>query len=181
MTLRNTEERYGTLSIGFHWLMLVLLAAVYACIELREFFPKGGDLRAQLKTWHFMLGLLVFGLAAVRLGWSLFNVEPRIEPAQAKLQALLAKLMHVALYGMMLGLPIAGWLILSGEGKVIPFFGFEHPPLIDANRSLAKLIEEIHETLANIGLALIGLHAAAALFHHHVLHDNTLQRMLPRR
>jgi len=59
MQWRNNKERYGTLSIGLHWSMLLLLVVVYACIELREFFPKGSDLREALKTWHFMLGLAV--------------------------------------------------------------------------------------------------------------------------
>jgi cytochrome b561 len=32
-----------------------------------------------------------------------------------------------------------------------------------------------------VGYYLIGLHALAALFHHYVVRDNTLARMLPRR
>jgi len=180
MTLRNTHERYGTISIGLHWLMLLLLAAVYACIELREFFPKGSDLRNLLKHWHFMLGLLVFGLTALRLVWNLLNTTPRVTPPPPRWQAVSAKLMHIALYALMLALPIAGWLILSGEGKPIPFFGVELPPLIDANRSLAKRIEDIHEVGANLGMLLIGLHAGAALIHHHLMRDDTLRRMLPR-
>ena len=58
---------YSRLSIGLHWFMLLLLAAVYACIELRELYPRGSDIREGLKTWHFMLGLSVFGLVALRL------------------------------------------------------------------------------------------------------------------
>jgi len=38
-----------------------------------------------------------------------------------------------------------------------------------------------HETLAPLGYWLIGLHAAAALFHHYLLKDNTLMRMMPAR
>ena len=45
MQWRNSTDRYGLLSIGLHWFMLFLLAAVYACIDLRELFPKGSDLR----------------------------------------------------------------------------------------------------------------------------------------
>ena len=41
--------------------------------------------------------------------------------------------------------------------------------------------QELHETLANIGYALIALHAVAAIYHHHVLKDNTLTNMLPER
>lgn len=181
MTLRNTQERYGTVSIGLHWLLLALLAAVYACIELHEIFPKGSAPRNLLKNWHFMLGLLVFGLTALRLAWNLVNLTPRVTPPPPLWQAMSARWMHAALYALLLALPIAGWLILSGEGKPVPFFGLELPPLIDANRALAKRIEDLHEVGANIGLALIGLHAAAALFHHHRMGDDTLRRMLPRR
>lgn len=71
MQWKNTTDRYGSLSIAMHWLMLALLVAVYACIELREFYPKGSDPREALKQWHFMLGLAVFVLVWLRLscGW----------------------------------------------------------------------------------------------------------------
>lgn len=59
MNWRSTTERYGSLSISLHWLMLFLLVAVYACIELREMYPKGSDPHEGLKTWHVMLGLPV--------------------------------------------------------------------------------------------------------------------------
>jgi len=42
-----------------HWLMFLLLVAVYACIELREFYPKGSDPRKAFKTLHS--SGLVFG------------------------------------------------------------------------------------------------------------------------
>ncbi len=67
MNWKNNSDRYGSASIGLHWLMLVLIAAVYACIELRGVFPKGSDARELMKTWHFMLGLSVFILAFLRL------------------------------------------------------------------------------------------------------------------
>ena len=53
--------------------------------------------------------------------------EPEQPPAW---QTGLAHLMHWALYALMIGLPLAGWVILSAAGKPIPFFGLELPPLI---------------------------------------------------
>lgn len=179
MTWRNTSERYGSLSIGIHWLMLLLLAAVYACIELREFFPKGSDPREALKTWHFMLGLSVFVLVWLRLVLHAIGPTPRIEPEAPKWQALAAKLMHLALYALMIGLPLAGWLLLSAAGKPIPFFGLQLPALIAENKGLAETIKEVHEIGGTIGYIIIGLHAFAALFHHYWVGDNTLRRMLP--
>jgi len=67
MTWKNTAARWGSLSIALHWLMLILMVGVYACIELKGFFPKGSETRELLKQWHFMLGLSVFALVWLRL------------------------------------------------------------------------------------------------------------------
>lgn len=82
---------------------------------------------------------------------------------------------------MMVCLPVAGWLILSGEGKPIPFYGINLPALMGEHKELAETIEEIHKTVGTVGYFLIGLHTLAALYHHYFMRDNTLRRMLPRR
>lgn len=181
MNWKNTSSRYGSLSIGIHWLMLLLFIAVYASIELRSFYPKGSDIREGLKTWHFMLGMLVFALVWLRLAARLSGPAPHIRPEPAKWQDLSAKLMHLALYALMIGMPLTGWLLLSASGKTIPFFGLELPALIGANKGLASQIKEIHEFVGTAGYYLIGLHAVAALYHHYIMRDNTLTRMLPGR
>jgi len=173
-------QRYGSLSIGLHWLMALLMVAVYACIELRELYPKGSDPREMLKTWHFMLGLSVFFLAWLRLAVTLSRPKPPIVPEPAAWQKVLASVAHVLLYVLMLAVPLGGWLLLSAAGKPVPFFGLELPALVGENKELAKTIKEIHATAGELGYYLIALHTAAALFHHHVMRDNTLLRMLPR-
>ena len=177
--LNPSTARYGSLSIGLHWLMLLLIVAVYALMELRGIFPRGSDGREMMKTWHFMLGLSVLALAAIRLIVNLASTAPDIQPEPPQWQKLTAKLTHVALYALMLGLPLAGWLILSASGTPILFFGLHLPALIAENKDTAHSIKEIHETGAAIGYFLIGLHAAAALYHHYLVRDNTLQRMMP--
>lgn len=178
---KNSTERYGSISVGLHWLMLVLMVAVYATIELRELYPKGSDPREALKGWHFMLGLSVFGLVWLRLLMRIISPAPRIVPEQQAWEAALAKLVHAALYLMMIGLPLVGWLTLSAAGKPIPFFGLQLPPLIGESKELAEQLKEVHETVGEAGYFLIALHAAAALFHHYVKRDNTLLMMLPER
>lgn len=61
MNWNNTPARYGLISIGLHWLTLALLAGVYTCINLMDFYANGSDGRQALKDWHFMLGLTVLG------------------------------------------------------------------------------------------------------------------------
>lgn len=179
MDWKNTASRYGALSIGIHWLMLLLFIAVYACIELRELYPKGSDPREALKTWHAMLGMLMFVLIWLRLAARLSGPTPGIQPEPPSWQQISAKLLHLALYALMIVMPLTGWLLLSASGKPIPFFGLELPALIGANKDLAKPIKEVHEFIGTAGYYLIGLHAAAALYHHYIQRDNTMIRMLP--
>ena len=163
-------------SITMHWLMLALLAAVYACIELREFYPRGSDIREALKTWHFMLGLSVFVLVWFRLA---ARALPPRGPVPRTSSGALAAAGHLALYVLMVAMPVLGWLLLSAEGKAVPFFGLTLPPLTGPDEAVAGRIEGLHTTLGAAGYWLIGLHAMAALFHHYVLRDGALRRMLP--
>ncbi len=179
MTLRNTPQRYGSISIGLHWLMLVILIAVYACINLTELFPKGSELREALKTWHFMLGLTVLVLVTLRLVNRLAGASPVVSPPLPLRQQRLASAIHLALYALMLAMPMLGWLLLSAAGKPVPFFGAVLPALLAENKDLAEQLMEVHETIGTIGYFLIGAHALAALFHHYITRDNTLLRMLP--
>jgi cytochrome b561 len=159
--------------------MLALFIAVYASIELRGIFEKGSPPREAMKSFHFMLGLLMLALVCVRIAMRAIFPAPTIQPAQPDWQATLAKIAHGLLYALMIGMPILGWLILSASGKPIPFFGLELPALIAKNKDLANQLKEVHEAIGATGYFLIGSHAAAALFHHYVLRDNTLANMLP--
>lgn len=178
---KSPASRYRTSSIGFHWLMLLLFVAVYASIELRQLFEKGSDPREALKTWHFMLGMLAFALAWLRLAARLSGPAPAIRPQPPRLQRLSSRLLHLALYVLMIGMPLTGWLVLSAAGKPIPFFGLELPALIGENKALAKELKGLHEAVGTTGYVLIGGHVVAALYHHYIKRDDTLMRMLPER
>lgn len=182
MAIKNSEKQYGSLVIAMHWLMLAVLALVYACMELRGLATKGSDLYNNVKALHFSLGLCVIGLVALRLAFRLAaGTAPGVRPAMPRWQDVLARLMHYALYAFMIATPILGWLTLSAAGKPIPLFGLSVPPLLGADKALADQLKELHETLATVGYFLVGLHATAALLHHYILRDNTLVRMLPGR
>ncbi|KAB0529935.1 cytochrome B, partial [Pseudomonas palleroniana] len=48
-------------------------------------------------------------------------------------------------------------------------------------KEFAKQLEGWHVLGGTIGYWLIGLHALAGLYHHYVVRDNTLLRMMPKR
>lgn len=182
MTETTPQKRYPNSAILLHWLVLLLVISAYACILLRESYERGSDIREGLKMWHFMLGLSILAATFLRAGMRMFVWRtPPITPEPPRVLHMLSIAAHGAIYGWLVAMPIAGWIILSAEGDPVPFWGLNLPPLTGANKELAETVEELHELGGTIGYVLLGLHAAAALFHHYVMKDTTLIRMLPRR
>ena len=177
MTWKNTSRRYGPLSRGLHWMMLLWLIAVYVNINLRQLFPQGRDLRLAFKAVHLMLGLSVLVWVSLRLYARLGAPRPGMILVLAPGQQRSSALVHFALYGLMFCMPVLGWLLLSAAGKSIPFWGLELPALIANNKALAHTIKERHETLGAAGYCLIAAHAAG-WHHHYFRRDNTLTRLL---
>ena len=175
-------KRYPDSAILLHWLVLILVVAAYTCILLRTNFERGSDIREGLKAWHFMLGLSVLAATFLRIGLRVLVWKtPPITPLPPRMLHLLSIAAHLAIYAWLIAMPIAGWTILSAEGDPIPFWGLNLPPLTSPDKVLADQVKELHETSGTIGYFLLGLHAAAALFHHYFMKDDTLRRMLPSR
>ncbi|KAF1713557.1 cytochrome B [Pseudoxanthomonas sangjuensis] len=173
----SRTSRYRPSLVALHWLTLLLLIGVYACIELRGMYPRGSAARALIKDWHYALGLAVFALTWLRLALRATGTTPPILPQPPAWQAGLAHLVAFLLYAMLLALPVLGYLSLNADGHAVVLLGIEFPRLIAENPALAHNLEEIHETIGTAGYFLIGLHASAALLHHYVRRDNALRRM----
>lgn len=171
------KPKYSKATIWLHWLSLLLIAGVYITMEFRGSFERGSPGRELMKSMHYMLGLTLLLLTIFRLWFRSRQSYPPIAPPQPAWMHWLAKGVHLALYLLLLGMPLLGWLILSAEGQTIPFWGLELPAFMASSAEWAELFEEVHQWIAQAGYAVIGLHAAAALFHHYVKRDNTLVRM----
>lgn len=177
MTRDLAAPRYGKLSITLHWLMLVLFVGVYACVEIKGFMPRGSEARGLLMGLHGMFGASIFVLVWLRLLGRL-TPHPPITPKPPAWQTAIAHLMHLALYGLMIVTPVLAWLMLAAGDKPFPYFGIHVPAPVAVDPDLAKKIKYWHELIGNAGYWLIGLHAAAGLFHHYWVGDDTLDRML---
>jgi cytochrome b561 len=101
------------------------------------------------------------------------------DPTPPRWQRLASGGVHLALYAVMIVMPLLGWALLSAEGEAAGWFGFALPPLVGPNELLAEMLEELHETVGKAGYFLIGVHTAAALVHHYLFRDRLLVRMLP--
>ena len=174
-----------------HWLIALL---VISLAGLGLTMTRGGfGLEAKLKLYqvHKSLGLTVLALMVVRILWRLRHAPPALPDTITPFERLAARWTHVLLYALLLVIPVSGWLLVSGSVIAVPtryFWLFAVPhfePLaslsLEARRGWAPLLKEVHFVMALILLALVGLHAAAALRHHFALKDDVLTRMLPAR
>ena len=160
-----------------HWLTLILVIAAFASIELRELFERGTESRELFKFIHFQIGSLLFILTIIRLINKRFNPEPNMVE-MTKLKTLAAKTVHLVLIICLIAMPILGIAVLIAEAKDISLIGIPLPNIMAKNKDMAHTIEEIHEILGSVFMSLIFVHAAAAIWHHKFVKDDTLHKML---
>ncbi|MHA6311376.1 cytochrome b561 [Pantoea sp. S-LA4] len=175
------REKYAGSQIALHWLTFVLVVIAYATIELRGFAQRGSWQGYAMIITHFSAGASVLVLMIARLVLRTRHRTPAITPAIRRWQTGLAHLTHTLIYALFITLPILGLTSRYLKGREWWLFGISMPVAAVPNFDLADWLIDWHETLAPLGYWLIGLHAVAALFHHYLLKDNTLLRMMPAR
>jgi cytochrome b561 len=176
--IRNTSEGYGIIAILIHWSMAVI---VLGMIALGWYMTDLTISLQKLKLFglHKEWGVLVLFLVTLRLGWRMMNNIPPLPQHIPYLQRAAAHGMHYALYTLLFIIPISGWLMTSAAGLSISFFGlFMLPDLITPHREWLHILETVHGWLAYTLLALIILHATAALKHHFIDKDTILRRII---
>jgi cytochrome b561 len=178
MPLRNTAETYGSLSKFLHWAIVLLIVPQYFLAEAAEELPNGLE-KLQVMTWHKSLGMLVLMLALVRIAWKIMN-KGAPGPIGNDWQRKAAAAGHGLLYLLILAQPLSGWIVSSTGNNPVTLFGwFQFPALVGENHDLHEVMEEVHEVLFFALLTVAVIHVAAALYHHFVLKDGVLRRMLP--
>jgi cytochrome b561 len=133
-----------------------------------------------LISLHFSMGLVILAVTAARLLWRLAVGVPAPEKGLPRRQHQAAEALHTALYMLLFALVVSGWAYASSHGIAVTLFGVATVPGIFANGSgTGRAIGELHSPLGWVLLAAMGLHIAAALYHHFWRRDRVLRRMLP--
>lgn len=179
---RNTEESWGSVSIGLHWTVAGLILLVQIPAGLAMLRVGQGLLQDTLFTLHKNMGLIILLLVFFRLGWRLANPVPRLPEDLPALQARLARLTHGLLYVLLILLPVSGFLYTAFGGFPVPFLLLvDLGPLLPKNETLAAIWKVVHlGSIAALALVL-ALHVLGALQHALIRRDGILQRMLGRR
>jgi cytochrome b561 len=172
---------FGALMRAIHWLTLALVAATYSAAWIAH-SGLAGEWFRPIFDLHRSLGLTVVALTVVRLIWRQCTRIPRLPTDLPLLQKVAARGTEALLYLLLFLQPTLGLLQTSARGQAVNFyFLVSLPPVIGTDRPLARQLHDLHALSAEALLILIGLHSAAALFHHFVRQDDVLNAMLPTR
>ncbi len=181
------DQNYSKVAIVLHWLIaLCFFGMVVIGFTMTRMGEGALSLKFNMYQWHKSFGILILLLTLVRLAWRSRVRPPKTTPGKLW-EARAATTSHILLYGFTILVPLAGWAMVSASPWNIPTVLFETVPwphlpgfesLSDKQSAEAKL-KLIHKALAYGTVALVLLHALAALRHHLILKDTTLVKMLP--
>jgi cytochrome b561 len=171
--------RYTGFAILLHWVVALLMVAGFI-MGLTMVGMRFSPAKLKFFSWHKWIGFTVFLFALVRLLWRLGHPAPPLPATLSRLQRIATGVSHVALYVLMLIIPLSGWTYSSASGIPVVYLGvLPLPDLVGPDKSLEETLKTVHHTLNWILLALVTGHVAAALKHQFVDHDTVLARMLP--
>ena len=174
---QNTQDSYGWVSIGIHWLMALLMFAMFGLGLYMVDLTYVDEWYRAAPTLHIGAGILLFLLLFIRLFWRLTNPAPKIYGQT--FEKVIGLMVHRLHYVLMFALMLSGYLIITADGRAVQVFTwFEMPALFPAEKGREELAGSIHEYFAWGFIGFVGLHAAAALKHHWIDKDRTLLRML---
>ncbi len=174
------SEHYTTTAKTLHWLMAILMLGTLALGFYMQDLPFSPE-KLRLYSWHKWAGVTLFLLTLVRLAWRLSHPPPPLPAATPRWQQWAAHAAHWALYGLMLAIPLSGWLMSSAKGVPTVWFGvIPLPDLLARDPVLGDRLHTLHLTLNWVFITLLITHVGAALKHHWIEKDTVLLSMLPR-
>ncbi|HEU0222865.1 MAG TPA: cytochrome b [Paracoccaceae bacterium] len=187
MAMMNTREGWGWPARVIHWTMAVLILFMTGLgLYMANAFAPGDLASYPWFQLHKSWGFVVFVLAALRLAWRLVNREtPELPPGMPGWERFSAQAVHVALYLLILAIPVTGWLMVSASplqdlgvpNRVFGLFDFPDP-FRPGSAELAEQFRRLHVSLWIALMATLVLHVGGAVKHHFIARDSVLRRMI---
>lgn len=180
---------YGRVAKVLHWLMAAWIVTAYTVIIWLTWDHTEGLIPGL--NYHKVIGFTILVPFIVRVVWRLANGAPALPDGMPLWQARLSRLTHALLYFLMVAMPVTGYL---GNFGGVDYRLFRVPPF--ARTELAAWIfatfditlqqwdvffDTFHYRIVGpyVFPAVVAVHVGAAVYHHVVLKDNVLRRMLP--
>jgi cytochrome b561 len=163
-----------------HWLMAALIFCGLALGVWATLLPRGAS-RSEVLFFHKSIGVTVFGLVVLRIIWRLVAGAPDYAEPLGRLIHAGSRAGHLALYALMIAMPVSGYLTSTASGAPLPWFGlFSLPRLVGKDKSLAEATAWAHYIFAWTIAFVLAAHLGAVVWHAAIKRDTILTRMWPR-
>ena len=168
---------YDNVSVFLHWLTALLVLSQFALAETWEWFAR--PTRHLMIVAHMSFGIILSAVIVARLVWRLLPGH-QVAPAVSGWTEMASKGVHYLLYAMLVAEAALGFVLRWAGDESMSFFGLLiPPPFAPFSKAAHHQLGELHELNGWAIIILAAGHAAAALYHHYVLRDRVLSRMLP--
>jgi cytochrome b561 len=168
---------YGNVAIALHWATALLVVLNFALAQTWDWFAE--PTTEFMENAHMSFGVLLTAVIVARIVWRLFPGH-QLSAMTAGWVRLASKGVHYLLYLLLILEAGFGFAFRWGAGRPMEFFGLGIPPLIgEMERPARHQLRELHEWIGWAIIIIALLHALGALYHHYVLKDRVLRRMLP--
>ena len=172
-------KRYAGVQIALHWIIALIIIGMIPVGKVMTGLDPS-NLTNLLYELHKSFGLIVFGLILVRIAARLILGAPPLEPTMPRWQIIAARVSHGALYILMVLVPLTGWAATSACCAPVNLFWTIPLTLpIGGGFETARPIFQLHNIFTMAMIALVLIHAVAALYHHYAMKDDTLRKMMP--
>jgi cytochrome b561 len=196
-SLKRVPLVYSATARTFHWwtvafvLVLITLGSIMTDRTEDKTVVVNGKATVVPGIWdattnalyssHKLIGFIFLFVIVGRLIYRLRNGAPPDEPSLEPWQRFASHATHWGLYTLLVAVPLGGWIGVQLYPSANVFGLFNLPTFLPPNQTLAETVFKFHGIGAKLILALILVHIGAALYHHFMLKDNVLRRMLPRK
>ena len=170
---------YNATAKILHWLVLVLLVVQFAVAWTMPDIHRDTK-PVDLIAWHLTIGTAILLVMLVRLAWRMVSTVPSAPADLSPLFQLVSRTTHFLLYGILIVLPVLGWINANARGWTVQLFGvIPLPSLVASGSPFGRQMGDVHQIFAWALLGAVGLHVLGALYHRLILKDSLLRRMLP--
>ena len=181
----DEARRYHGIAICLHWVIALLILAMLVVGTCMVWLDESDPLRYWLTQWHKSFGVMALLLIVCRIVWRLTHSAPALPHHLKRWEKQAAGLTHIALYLLIITIPVSGWIIVSASPLELPTLLFNkipwpHLPFFDSlsnKGQIALLFGDVHALAGYLLMMLLVGHVGAALHHRFVLHDNVMERM----
>lgn len=179
--MKNSSPYYTRTAQVLHWVMAIIFIAAWMIGFYSGNFLSydvDGSFKGQVITLHKNIATVIIFLVVIRLFWRYTHPAPELPNTMSASMKVFAHLGHLALYLMLLALPITGCLYSWSAGHPAPvLYLFEIPRLVQENPDLMAIVKPVHIYLSWFAGFLVIGHLAAALKHHFIDKDDVLNSM----